>query len=44
MFNEEYENMCPVITKNITVKENSPWFNGDIVRAKKKKKKEKKDS
>ena len=30
MFKEEYENMCPVITKNITVKEKCPWFNGDI--------------
>ena len=35
MFKEEYENMCPVITKNITVKEKCPWFNGDIVRARK---------
>ena len=35
MFKEEYENMCLVITKNITVKEKYPWFNGDIVRARK---------
>ena len=35
MFEEEYENMCPMITKNITVKEKCPWFNGDLVRARK---------
>ena len=35
MIKEEYENMCPVITKNITVKEKCPWFNGDIARARK---------
>ena len=35
MFKEEYENMCPVITKYITAKEKCPWFNGDIVRARK---------
>ena len=38
MFKEEYETMCPMITKNITVKEKCPWFNGDIIRARKKKK------
>ena len=35
MFKEEYENMCPLITKNIIVKEKCPWFNGDIIRARK---------
>ena len=35
MFKEEYENMCPLITKNIIVKEECPWFNGDIIRARK---------
>ena len=35
MFKEEHENMCPVITKYITVKEKCPWFNGDIIRARK---------
>ena len=37
MFKEEYDNMCPVITKNIpvTVKEKCPWFNGNIVRVRK---------
>ena len=35
MFEEEYENMCPLIMKNIIVKEKCPWFNGDIVRARK---------
>ena len=36
MFKEEYETICPAITKNITVKEKCPWFNGDIIRARKK--------
>ena len=36
MFKDEYEIMCPMITKNITVKEKCPWFNGDIIRARKK--------
>ena len=35
MFKEEYENMCPSITKNIIVKEKCPWFNGDVVSARK---------
>ena len=35
MFKEEYENMCPLITKNIIVKEKCPWFNGDVVSARK---------
>ena len=35
MFKEEYENMCPMITKNIIVKEKCQWFNGGIVRARK---------
>ena len=33
MFKEKYEIMCPMITKNLTVKEKCPWFNGDIIRA-----------
>ena len=35
MFKEEYENMCPLITKNIIVKEKCPWFNGDVASARK---------
>ena len=34
--------MCRVITKNIIVKEKCPWFNGDIVRARKRRAAEKK--
>ena len=36
MSKEEYENMCPMITKNIIVKEKCPWFNADIIRTWKK--------
>ena len=37
MSQEEYDNMCPIITKNIIVKDKCPWFNGDIIRARRKK-------
>lgn len=37
-----YEKMCPTITKEIIVKDESPWFNEEISRAKKAKKKKEK--
>ena len=33
---EEFENIYPMITKNIRVKEKCPWFNADIITARKK--------
>ena len=36
---EDYENMCPMVTKEILVKDDSPWFNEEILRAKREKKK-----
>lgn len=36
---EEYENMCPLVEKRVEVKDNSPWFNEEIRRAKNNKKK-----
>lgn len=31
---EEYENMCPAVEKRIEVKDNAPWYNEEIRRAK----------
>lgn len=38
----EYEKMCPVRTKNVVIKDESPWFNDEILKAKKEKKKKEK--
>lgn len=35
----KYDNMCPVLTKEIVIVDNAPWFNADIQRAKRVKKK-----
>lgn len=35
----EYENICHIITKEIVMKENLPWFNKEIVRANREKRK-----
>lgn len=36
---EEYDKMCPVIEKSKVIKDHAPWFNSDIIRAKRTKKK-----
>ena len=33
IFREEYELLCPLVTKHITDRERSPWFNSEIKRA-----------
>lgn len=38
----EYERMCPVITKDVVIKDESPWFNDEILRARNEKKKKEK--
>lgn len=36
---EEYNHLCPLIEKEIVFRDNAPWFNTEILRAKKEKKK-----
>lgn len=36
---EEYNHLCPLIGNEIVFRDNAPWFNTEILRAKKEKKK-----
>ena len=36
---EKYDEMCPILEKEIVVVDNAPWFNATTLRAKKDKKK-----
>ena len=35
----EYDNMCPIVEKEIEVRDHAPWFNADTLRAKREKRK-----
>ena len=36
VFKKEFDELCPLVTKTIIVKENCPWFNTEILNARKK--------
>lgn len=38
IISKEYDNKCPIITKEVVIRDDSPWFNEEILQAKRNKK------